>query len=232
MEKAGHERWDIRRFATGALGAIGDKEAVDKLTEMVRSDENAVASAAVYGLQDVAVAGKERTLALRRLQDLLSARAEISDDVGKLLKDVNRRFSSKQRAAAVPVIPFSRVHEQVSRMIDAKKYDAALDTLRPYADGGNLVAQYITATVYLHRASQRDTEDISSAVLWFEKAAKAGYAPAAYELGLMYVHGRGVVQDPTKGVQLLKAAETAGYGPARQELENSRPQGLGGLSAE
>lgn len=231
-DKAGHEQWDVRRFAADALGVVGDKKAVDMLTDLVRNDNRTVARAAVYGLQEIAISGPERALALKRLRDLLKSNETVDDDVAKLLKDVNRRFPSGQANASSLSVPFSDIHGQIVRMIASKEYDNALDTLRPYADGGNVIAQHLTATVYLLQAAKNDTENVSSAVLWFERAAKAGYPPAAFELGRMYIHGRGVVQDVTKGVQLLKAAESAGYGPARQELQDARRQGLWGLSAE
>ncbi len=38
-------------------------------------------------------------------------------------------------------------------------------------------------------------QDYGAAAIWITKAAKGGYAPAQYYLGLMYANGKGVPRD-------------------------------------
>ena len=52
--------------------------------------------------------------------------------------------------------------------------------------------------------------DMAQAVLWFEKAAAAGYGPAMTEIGTMYYRGYGLPQDEAKARIWWKRAVAAG----------------------
>ncbi|HSD59370.1 MAG TPA: tetratricopeptide repeat protein [Burkholderiales bacterium] len=51
-----------------------------------------------------------------------------------------------------------------------------------------------------------ETEDYPTAVAQFEKAARQGNLESAYQLGLMYLEGRGVPQDPGKAIDYFEEA--------------------------
>jgi TPR repeat protein len=43
-------------------------------------------------------------------------------------------------------------------------------------------------------------KDAKQAVYWYKKAAEQGYAGAQYNLGFMYVNGKGVLKDDKQAV--------------------------------
>src|SRR4051812_36311308 len=61
-------------------------------------------------------------------------------------------------------------------------------------------------------------KDDAEAARWYRKAADAGDAEAALELGDMLVDGRGVARDPAEAVVRLRAAAGAGLERARLPL--------------
>ena len=56
---------------------------------------------------------------------------------------------------------------------------------------------------------------------WFRKAADQGYAPAQFNLGVMYAQGRGgLPQDLTEALRWLRKAHAQGLEQAAEEIEN------------
>jgi TPR repeat protein len=47
----------------------------------------------------------------------------------------------------------------------------------------------------MHRNGQGVLQDYAEAAMWLGKAAEQEYAPAMYNLGIMYRNGQGVLQD-------------------------------------
>jgi TPR repeat protein len=64
-------------------------------------------------------------------------------------------------------------------------------------------------------------QDLASARDWYQKAADQGNAPARYNLGNMYLTGRGVDKDAAKGLALVEASAKQGF-----PLAQSRMAGL------
>jgi TPR repeat protein len=85
-------------------------------------------------------------------------------------------------------------------------YATALVLLRPFAEGGNAVAQFDIGVMYWAGFSVQ--QDYAKALSWLTKAAEQGNAPAQRDLGAMYEWGDGVPQDNSKAwIWYLKAAE-------------------------
>jgi TPR repeat protein len=59
---------------------------------------------------------------------------------------------------------------------------------------------------------------VKNAVVWFEKAADQGMAPAQYALGQMYLNGEGVEQSVNKAVELYTHAANQGLLEAQADL--------------
>lgn len=82
--------------------------------------------------------------------------------------------------------------------------------LRAKAKSGNAVAQYDLGSFYENKQGKgkRKIKDDKQAVSWYTKAADQGLAGAQFDLGRMYVAGKGVTRDSELGIAWqLKAAE-------------------------
>ncbi len=101
-------------------------------------------------------------------------------------------------------------------LIAAGHWAEALRHLRPAADGGDRVAQYLLATMF--RDGQRVPPDRARAKALFEQAAAGGHVGAAFELGLAYRDGRGTPADPGQAEAWLTKAAEGGYDWAQYEL--------------
>jgi len=112
----------------------------------------------------------------------------------------------------------------------------------PLAEKGNAEAQRLLGWLYVHgnktdpdkayywyskSAEQGDIYavnnlgrhflrkgDFCKARPWFEKAAERGFAPAQYDLAVIYYYGEGVVIDNDKAQKLFKQAADQGFQPA------------------
>jgi len=85
-----------------------------------------------------------------------------------------------------------------------------LSDLRAKAKSGDAVAQFDLGNFYYNRdgKGRRKIKDDQQAVIWYTRAAEQGLTSAQFELGRMYITGRGVAQDIELGVSWqLKAAD-------------------------
>ncbi len=62
-------------------------------------------------------------------------------------------------------------------------------------------------------------EDDTQAVYWYLKAARQGYAPAQYNLGLVYAHGEGVPEDDVQAYAWYSIAAAQGLEWAQKNKE-------------
>jgi len=60
----------------------------------------------------------------------------------------------------------------------------------------------------------------SKAYGYFVKSAKKGFAPAQYNLGVMYLNGQGVEKDIQKAISYFMLASDLGYVNAQVQLGN------------
>ena len=63
----------------------------------------------------------------------------------------------------------------------------------------------------LHMATKGEDED--TAFAWLQKAAEAGHAKAAFNVGLAYAQGDRAAEDETKAAQWVRYANSLGYDP-------------------
>jgi len=70
-------------------------------------------------------------------------------------------------------------------------------------------------------------KDFAQAAVWYEKAAKQGYAEGQYFLGYCYYAGEGVEQDFTKAAELYIKAAEQGHPRAQQKLSSCYYQAEG-----
>ena len=62
---------------------------------------------------------------------------------------------------------------------------------------------------------------------WFKRAADQGYAPAQYNLDLLYFRNRGVIGDDAKAATWYRRAAEQGYSPAQGGLGYMLAYGAG-----
>jgi hypothetical protein len=95
--------------------------------------------------------------------------------------------------------------------LDAYKkgdYVSAAKEWRPLADGGDPIAQYNLALLYLdgHGVPQ-STEEAAN---WFRRAAEQDYTEAQHNLGAMYGSGQGVKRDYVQAYKWLNICAAKG----------------------
>ena len=84
--------------------------------------------------------------------------------------------------------------------------DTALQTFKPIAEKGDMIAQFNLAKMY--REGKGVSKDYKSAIKWFNLSAEQGNAAAQYHLGVAYSFGLGVVPDYEIALKwYLKSAE-------------------------
>jgi localization factor PodJL len=88
--------------------------------------------------------------------------------------------------------------------------------LRQAAVSGNPAGAYEVAVRFAE--GRGVTASASDAVRWFERAARAGLAPAQFRLGSMYEKGQGVKKDLDKARQSYLAAASQGNAKAMHNL--------------
>ena len=66
-------------------------------------------------------------------------------------------------------------------------------------------------------------QDYVEAARWFRLAADKGYAPAAFNLGVMYADGRGVPRDRSEAAKWYEKAAAAGNEMAVARLARIEP---------
>ena len=76
------------------------------------------------------------------------------------------------------------------------------------------------------------TRDPHAAVLWFDRAAAQGLAPAQYRLGALYEKGIGVARDPALAKAWYKKAADAGNARAMHNLAVLIAEGAGSIKPD
>ena len=96
-------------------------------------------------------------------------------------------------------------------------YATAMRLLRPFAEKGNVVAQFDLGVMYASDG-QGVKQDNAEAVKWYRKAANQGYAKAQAGLGFMYERGQGVQQDYAEAVKWYRKGAEQGNAIAQFDL--------------
>lgn len=91
------------------------------------------------------------------------------------------------------------------------------------AAGGNAEAMYQIGHAYLFgsTAAKSVADPDREAAIWYFQAASAGHAEAAYTLGLLFLAGKGVVEDRNEAIRWFRSASSKGHAEARKALETA-----------
>ncbi len=71
-------------------------------------------------------------------------------------------------------------------------------------------------------SGQGGPQDYGQAIGWYRKAADQGYAPAQFNLGVMFATGQGVPQDYGQAIGWYRKAADQGYARAQFSLGGGR----------
>lgn len=91
------------------------------------------------------------------------------------------------------------------------------------AASGNAEAMYQIAHAYLfgNSVAKAVADPDREAAVWYFQAASAGHAEAAYTLGLLFIAGKGVVEDRNEAIRWFRAAAAKGHVEARKAMETT-----------
>ncbi len=95
-------------------------------------------------------------------------------------------------------------------------YATAAREFRPFAEQGQVTAQYILGWIY--QSGEGVAQDLAEAAKWYRRAADKGNADAQYALGSLYAAGGGVKRDDTEAVKLFRKAAEQGLADAQYAL--------------
>jgi TPR repeat protein len=103
----------------------------------------------------------------------------------------------------------------------------AMQWARRSADQGNIDAMYFVGTMYVFgdKIPKTVTEPDQEAAQWFFQAASRNHAEAEYGLGLLFLAGKGVVQDHEEALKWIRRAADHGHVTARSFLAGERANG-------
>ena len=104
-------------------------------------------------------------------------------------------------------------------------YATALRLVRPLADQGNAVAQFILGVMY--DSGKGVLQDNAEAMKWYRKAADQSEANAQCNLGTMYLTGQGVPQDYPEALKWYRRAAAQGNPNALFNLGKMYDNGQG-----
>ena len=93
----------------------------------------------------------------------------------------------------------------------------ALDLARRSAAQGNADAMYFIGTIFVFGddAPKQVEDPDREAAKWYFEAARTGHPEAEYGLGLMFLAGKGVVQDQAEALKWIRRAAEHGHSGAR-----------------
>jgi len=105
--------------------------------------------------------------------------------------------------------------------------DRAMQWARRSVDQGNVGAMYFIGTMFVFgdRIPKTVADPDQEAARWYFEAASRGHADAEYGLGLLFLAGKGVVQDQEEAMKWIRRAADHGHGGARSFLGGERPGG-------
>lgn len=96
----------------------------------------------------------------------------------------------------------------------------ALEWAKRSADQGNVDAMYFIGNMYVFgdRLPKTVQDPDQEAAKWYFEAARRGHPEAEYGLGLLFLAGKGVVQDQEEAMRWIRSAAEHGHAGARSFL--------------
>jgi TPR repeat protein len=102
--------------------------------------------------------------------------------------------------------------------------DDALGHYLVAAQAGNAIAQHLVASQLL---SRNDPAAAKEGVQWLHRAARSGFPPALFQMGVLFCQGQVVAKDLAEGVRWYERAAQQGHALALYNLGVMAMKGLG-----
>lgn len=99
--------------------------------------------------------------------------------------------------------------------------DASAVQLKAY--DGEPLYQFLYGMSFLVGNGTQEVDEYA-AVNWIQKAADQGYPPAEYQLGQLYLEGRGLSPDQDRAYHWISLAAEKKYAPAVDWMQTAKPQ--------
>ena len=96
----------------------------------------------------------------------------------------------------------------------------ALELARLSAEAGNVDAMYLVGNIYVfgHTVPNEADDPDLEAAKWFHEAASRDHAEAEYNLGLLFLAGKGVIRSQEEAMKWIRRAAEHGHDGARNFL--------------
>ena len=96
----------------------------------------------------------------------------------------------------------------------------ALELARRSAEAGNVDAMFLVGNIYVfgHTAPNEADDPDLEAAKWFYEAASREHAEAEYNLGLLFLAGKGVIRSQEEAMKWIGRAAEHGHAGARNFL--------------
>jgi TPR repeat protein len=107
--------------------------------------------------------------------------------------------------------------------IKGRDYATALKVLRPLAEKGHVLSQFILAQMY--KLGKGVPQDFAKSAKWYLKAAEQNLAEAQYTLVNYYGMGAGVPRDSAQSVKWYKRAAANGHAFVQYSVGSKYLQG-------
>jgi len=159
------------------------------------------------------------------------ARAELLDDAMQAYAAGNYKRASEllaplaQTGDAVAQLRLGMLY-YLGRNVKEDERIAA-DWWKKSAAQGNLDAMFQLGNAYLFGAQLGKTviNPDAEAATWYFRAASAGHAEAQYNLGLMFLAGKGVMEDKAEALYWIKKAAAQDHLDAQRYLKGVAARG-------
>jgi hypothetical protein len=138
------------------------------------------------------------------------------------------RFVAGLAAGVLILLASGAVRAGLPDGVDAYRrgeFASAAALLRPHAEGGDRLAQYLIGRMYFY--GQALPQDSARAADWYRRSAMQGYAPAQLAYGIALDGGWGVARDPRDAVRWYRRAAYLGDSTAMWRLAYHHRRGLG-----
>lgn len=103
----------------------------------------------------------------------------------------------------------------------------AIELWKKSAAQGNVDSMFQIGSAFLFGAQTAKLVDDPDreAAIWYFQAASAGHAEAQYHLGLLFLAGKGVVEDHQQATYWMKQAAAQGHAEAKKAVGSIRAAG-------
>jgi uncharacterized protein len=158
-----------------------------------------------------------------RLYQSLAARGD-----SRAQQDIARMYMRgegvpKDPAEALKWLNLSKEQEDALAAYNHGDYETALKVIRPRAEKGQVLAEYILGLMYAN--GQGVAESYPEAMKWLQKAGEQGEAKAQFSVGVIYSKGLGMPKNDAEAFKWYRRSADQGNATAQFNLAGMYARG-------